>query len=214
MGECAAVYGKKTVGRAVWYRQGLRQRVEVRCPFEPEVFYRAFLEADGERWLIGLMVPREDTFFAARLLSAAQTMQLERAAQIVCRIERSAMDGSCAESETNAEEQLPTPSEGKRLEPPGMAFSAFSPLEPETVSDPLLARLAAERGDLQRAGDWLALPCRPGADPMAPFFCLMLPSCLGAEKWYLLHLQNGFPVSPQIRQESHSDKDKLDGVME
>lgn len=208
MGECSVMLAGRRIGLAAWQRKGPRCRVTVRCQFAPNVLYRAVLEADRAELPLGILIREENSFVTDRWLTPTQSSLLEQASAVCCRIQVCAMDGTVLPTEP-LQESIPEP----LLQPPGKPLSAFAPLEPEILSDPLLTQLARERGDLLILGDLVAMPARQGEDPVAPLFCLLEPARLGEEPWYLLGLQNGQPTFAGIRQESLSERGKLEGVM-
>jgi len=201
--RCDVVLGGRRIGQASWQSGGLRYRVAVRCRYEPGCFYRAILEADGNPISLGLLVLEEGEFVTERSLTAPQSRQLKTAQTVQCRIERSCMD-DCGEPD-DPEQQMPEPS--------GDLSEEFEPVLPEKILDPLLQRLIRERGDVVKRGDLLAMPAREGEDPMAPFFCLLQPEIIGDAPWYLLQVEQGIPVPPQIGQKSSLQPGTMDRVM-
>ena len=192
MPQCEALLDGAAVGWAFWQQEQGRWKVQVRCRYEPEYFYRATLEVGENQIPLGLLVPRENIFVTEKWLTPAQGRLLEQG-EPSCRILKSRMDGR------QPEEKAPPV---KMLEPPGIPVSDLQPVAAESIRDELLAELVARRGDVLAWEHGLAMPARTDADPMAPFFCLMTPATCGGEYWYLLGLENGAPVPAEIRQKS------------
>lgn len=216
MGNCKVTLAGREVGAVCWQRHNARCHVSLSCRFEPGVFYRATLEGDGEEIPLGLLVQEGERFVAARWLTAAQSRRLEEAKQVRCHIQRTPMENDETEPQeppAAPEASEPIPDQRPRVEPPGRLLEEFFPLDVESISDPLLKRLAGERKGLLQAEDLLAMPALEEQDPMAPFFCMMHPASCGTERWYLLPLQDGCPVSAEIGQKSQQEGDTLDWVM-
>lgn len=203
MERCDVVLGGRRIGQASWQSSGLHCRVTVRCRYEPDCFYRAVLEADGNPISLGLLVLEEGDFFTERSLTASQSRQLKTAQTVQCRIERSRMDGGGE----------PDDPEQQMQEQAGDLPEELEPVLPEQIADPQLQRLIRERGDVVKRGDLLAMPVREGEDPMAPFFCLLQPEVLGDASWYLLQVEQGIPMPPQIGQKSSPRPGTMDRVM-
>ena len=193
MSQCEALLDGTAVGWAYWQQEQSRWKVQVRCRYEPDYFYRAVLEVGEDQIPLGLLVPKGDSFATERWLPPAQGKLLARG-HVSCRILKSRMDGS----QPKEESPPPVP----MLEPPGIPLSALKPVDPAQIKDRLLAELAARRGDVLAWEGGLAMKALPGEDPMAPFFCLMTPAAGGSAPWYLLGLEHGLPVPAAIRQKS------------
>ncbi len=72
MGRCGLILGRETVGELCWTREGSLLRLTARCPAAEGWIYRAVACRGTEMLPLGVMLPREGSFFAEKRLRAGE----------------------------------------------------------------------------------------------------------------------------------------------
>ena len=73
MGECGLFLGSRQIGTVRWWESDGKTVLHASCPWERDAIYRLVLNTGREERRLGVMLPKENTFFMQKVLSPAVT---------------------------------------------------------------------------------------------------------------------------------------------